>query len=261
MTNPSIPRLEASIGSVGYAGRCVLRDVSLSLDAGEMLAVVGKNGSGKSTLLAALSGLIPCDGRILIDGTPLETLRPRERARRVAMMIQQPHLPHITVDELLWLGRSPYRGLYGRFDAADKAAIEQAKCAAALQTLGDRYVDRLSGGEARRAYLGLLLSQSTPLMLLDEATAFADAVFEKQMLDTLARLCREQARSVVFVTHSLEQAVAYAHRVLVVDGGSVRYLGAPQALLTNTLLQDIFSVRAYRATDDAGQERYFFSPR
>ena len=259
MTN--IPRLQANIRAVGYGGRTVLHDVALTLGAGELLAVVGKNGCGKSTLLAALCALIPFEGEVCVDGVSLSTLTPRERAQRVAMMMQQPRLPHVTVDELLRYGRSPYHGLSTHLDDTDRAAIETAVRAAALEPLRASFLDRLSGGEARRAYFGLLLAQTTPLMLLDEATAFADAAWECRMLGELRRQCRETGRSVVLVTHSLEQAVAYADRLAVLDGGTVRYLGTPEALTEQEELQRIFCVHALRAADGEGRARWFFSPR
>lgn len=253
-------RLQLDIRSVGYGKTAVLRDVSFSLAAGEMLAVVGKNGSGKSTLLAALCGLLPFEGEVRVEGELLSSLSPRERARLVAMMPQQPRLPHITVDELLRFGRFPYHGLTARLDETDRVAIEYAIRAASLEKLRYSYLDRLSGGETRRAHFGLLLAQTAPLMLLDEATAFADAAWETRMLRELRGLCAEQAGSVVFVTHSLEQAVTYAHRLAVVDGGTLRYFGTPQALIEDRALQDICAVRAYRATDAEGREQWFFSP-
>lgn len=254
-------RLRAQLRSVGYGERTVLRDVALTLGAGELLAVIGKNGCGKSTLLAALCGLLDYDGEVRVDGEVLSALSPRERAQRVAMMLQQPRLPHITVDELLRFARAPYHTLHTREDATDCAAIEDALRAASLEELRACYLDRLSGGEVRRAYFGHLLAQTTPLMLLDEATAFADAVWERRMLDELRRRCREQGRSVVLVTHSLEMALDYADRLAVLDGGTLRYLGDPRALTEDKTLQDIFSVRALRATDDEGGERYFFAPK
>ena len=253
-------RLQVNIRTAGYGDKVVLRDAELTLEAGELLAVVGKNGSGKSTLLSAIGGLLPFEGEVCVDGEPLTALTSRERARRVAMMIQQPRLPHITVEDLLRLGRSPYHGWNVRLDDTDHAAIEEAVRVASLEGLRTSYLDRLSGGETRRAYFGLLLAQTTPLMLLDEATAFADATWERYMLDQLRRLCREQGRSVVLVTHSLEQAVAYGDRLAVVDGGAVQNFGTPQALIENAELQRIFSVRTLCATDDEGREVYFFSP-
>ncbi|MBO5897932.1 MAG: ABC transporter ATP-binding protein [Clostridia bacterium] len=255
------PRLQAHIRAVGYGKKTVLRDVELTLDAGELLAVIGKNGCGKSTLLAALCGLLPFEGEACVDGVSLSTLTPRERAQRVAMMIQQPRLPHVTVDELLRFGRSPYHGLSTHPNDTDRAAIEEAVRSASLESLRASYLDRLSGGEARRAYFGLLLAQTTPLLLLDEATAFADTAWECRMLGELKRQCRERGRSVVLVTHSLEQAVTYADRLVVLDGGTVRYFGTPQALTQDEELQRIFSVRALRATDGEGRAQWFFSPR
>jgi iron complex transport system ATP-binding protein len=255
------PRLQANIRAVGYGDKPILRDVELTLDAGEMLAVVGKNGCGKSTLLAALCGLLPFEGETWVDGVSLSTLTPRERAQRVAMMVQQPRLPHVTVDELLRFGRSPYHGLSARWMDTDRAAIEQAVRGASLESLRTSYLDRLSGGEARRAYFGLLLAQTTPLLLLDEATAFADPTWECRMLGELKRQCREAGRSVVLVTHSLEQTVAYADRLAVLDGGTVRYFGTPQQLTQDEQLQRIFSVRALRATDEEGRAQWFFAPR
>lgn len=250
--------LECNLTTLGYHKTTVLHDVSFRASEGEMIAVIGKNGSGKSTLLSALAGLLPYEGSIRLDGRELSSLAPRERATLVSLMAQLPRTPHVSVERLLLFGRTPYRTFAAPPSEADRTAVEAAIRAAELEDVRHAYLDQLSGGEVRRAYFGLLLAQNTPLVLTDEATAHLDPDREHRFAATLRDLRREKGKTVISVTHSLEQALL-ADRVLVLDGGAAAFFGTPKELLHTDTIERIFSVHRYRATDESGIEHLFFS--
>lgn len=250
--------LKIDLGSVSYGKRTVLRDVSFTVPSGSFTAVIGRNGCGKSTLLYALCGLIPYEGSVLLDGCELMTLSRRERARRIAIMLQQTKAPHITVSELVALGRSPHIGMGKRMSETDIESIENAIRDAELSDIRASFADRISGGELRRSYLGMALAQETPILLLDEATAFLDTDREMRFLNMIDKKRRESGRTVISVMHDLSAAVKYADRILLIDKFGVAFFGDASALLATDLIERTFSVKRFTALCD-GEERTFFS--
>ncbi|MBQ7983350.1 MAG: ABC transporter ATP-binding protein [Clostridia bacterium] len=239
--------LHIRIDEVRYpGGKPVLRDVDVTLPAGSFTAVIGRNGSGKSTLLSCVAGLLPFSGTVTYGGVRLDTLSCAERARRIAMMQQRLRAPHITVSELLAYGRQPYLGMLRRPDASDRAAIADAAAFAALAPLYDRYLDTLSGGELRRAYLGMAAAQDTPVLLLDEPTANLDMDYEEAFLEKLSALQRTRGKTTAAVLHNLSAALTYADRILLIDGGTVRFWGTAEALCASGLLREVFGAQVLR---------------
>lgn len=236
--------LHIRIDAVRYpGGRVVLRDVDVTLPAGSFTAVIGRNGSGKSTLLSCAAGLLSFSGTVTYGGIRLDTLSCAARARLIAMTQQRLRAPHITVSELLAYGRQPYLGMLRRPDASDRAAIADAASFAELAPLYDRYLDTLSGGELRRAYLGMAAAQDTPVLLFDEPTANLDMDYEEAFLEKLSALQRTRGKTAVVVLHNLSAALTYADRILLIDGGTVRFAGTTEALCTSGLLREVFGAQ------------------
>ncbi len=214
-----------------------VRDLSLALAPGELLAVVGPNGSGKSTLLALLAGwLRPVSGRVVLEGRPLETLRPGERARSLAYLPQQvAPLYDLTVAELAATGRYPWGGPVPG-SPVDDPSVARALTATGLDALASRPFGTLSGGERQRALLASVLAQETRWMLLDEPTAALDL----HHAVTIFHLLGEAAaggRGVLVVTHDLNLASLHATRIALLSGGTLEAVGPPEAVLTTERLE------------------------
>ena len=162
--------------SIGYGTRTLLSDVTLTLEGGQLVALLGRNGTGKSTLLRALAGLEPCHtGEVWLDGRPLSTLDAGERSRRVSLVTtEKVAVPHLRVHELVAMGRAPYTNWVGRLSAADEAAIARALELTGMSAYASRPTDSLSDGESQRVMIARALAQDTPLVLLDEPTSFLD---------------------------------------------------------------------------------------
>src|SRR5512143_1571561 len=162
--------------SVNYGPRTVLRNISLRVSPGEMLAVIGPNGAGKSTLIRAASGaLAPKQGRALLGQLDAHRLSPDLRARQVAIVPQAVRLPEaFTVLETVLMGRTPYLGWLSRESRADFALARAAMERADVDTLADRCIGELSGGEQQRVLIARALAQSAPILLMDEPTAHLD---------------------------------------------------------------------------------------
>ena len=166
--------------------------------------------------------------------------------------------PDITVAELLALGRTPYLSLCGDLSESDRDAIRRATEEARLTALLSASLRTLSGGELRRAYLGMVLAQETSLLLLDEATAYLDAVYEAEFLSALSSLVRKGGRTVVAVLHDLSDAVRYADRIAVIQDGKLLTALPTDELLSGTILEDALGVTRYTSTDESGKQRIFF---
>jgi iron complex transport system ATP-binding protein len=234
--------------------RDVVRDLSVSVRRGEVLALVGPNGSGKSTTLAALGGaLSPRAGEVLLDGRPVSSFGRRALARRIARLPQSPGCPEgLTVAELVLCGRHPHRALLDVPRGEDRQAVGAALRRVGLADLRHRRVESLSGGERRRAWIAMVLAQRAEVLLLDEPTAALDLRQQHEVLDLLAEVNQRQGTSIVLVLHDLEHAARVAHRVAVLHRGRLYQVDVPSACIVPEMLRDVFGVAA-RIESDAGR--------
>ncbi|WP_050406032.1 ABC transporter ATP-binding protein [Bradyrhizobium embrapense] len=243
MTLLSATALNASLGS-----RKVLHDVSLSLEAGHLVALVGPNGAGKTTLLRALAGLIPSDGDIKIDGDTLASLPLRERAKRFAYL-PQGHMVHwpLPARDIVALGRYPHGATDpARLSPKDIEAVLRAMQAVDVTAFSDRRVTELSGGERSRVALARVLAVEAPVILADEPTASLDPRHQIDVMQKLRNVA-DTGVLVIVVTHDLGLAARFADHVLVLAEGRLAAQGAPAEALSESVLASVFRISAYRA--------------
>jgi len=239
--------LEANGVSFAYTTRPVLREVSLSLQAGEIVALIGPNGSGKSTLLRALLGQLWASGMIEWDNRPLANWRHRDLARRIAYLPQSPSydIDHRTID-VLRLGRAPYWSAFGIESQRDAEVIERVAAQLQLTDLLHRRVDELSGGQRQRIFIGRCLVQEPAALLLDEPNTFLDIRHQVELSGLLHRLSREQNVAVLMASHDLNLAGATADRLVLLDEGKVAAEGAPGEVLDPQILSRVYGVQMER---------------
>lgn len=212
----------------GYRSRHRTHPVSTglcgTLAPGALTCLLGTNGAGKSTLLRTMAGLAePLAGRVCIDGMPIDSLPPEERARRVAVVLTgRPETDYLHVGELVALGRTPYTGFSGRLSEADRAVVRRALRLAAIEDMERRPVRTLSDGECQRAMVARALAQSTPAILLDEPTAFLDFPAKKGLFSLLARLAHTERKAILVSTHDVELALRMADRVWLLNATGLR---------------------------------------
>ncbi len=228
----------------------VVHGVSLELVAGQVTALVGPNGSGKSTVLRALARLHPVgSGEVAVDGADLRALRPREFARRVALLSQsRPHPSGVTVRDVVGYGRHPHRARFAGWSEADRAAVDAALETTGTTEMADRSVDQLSGGELQRTWLATCLAQDTAVLLLDEPTNHLDLRYQVETLD-LVRELADRGTAVGVVLHDLDHAAAVADRVVLLHRGRVRADGAPADVLTSAHLTEVYGIDIEARTD------------
>ena len=225
----SPPLLAARHLTVVRGQRRLLDDVSISVEVGEILALVGPNGAGKSTLMKALAGILPYQGEIFLEGSPAETLPRRMRARHLAYVPQ-----HSTLDapmlarEVVSQGRFAHRDGWGRASGDDAAAIAAALAATEATHLADRPFSRLSYGERRLVLLARALATGARILLLDEPTAALDAEAEHAVFQRFRALA--QGRTTILISHRFP-TVRMADRIVVLEGGTIIEQGTHAELL------------------------------
>lgn len=239
---PSLAAVDLSV-RVGTAGSAPLLDgVTITVRAGDLLAIVGPNGAGKSTLLAALAGDRPAprarmSGEVQLLGRPVRGYRAAELARLRAVLPQTSALRFpFTVEDVVRLGRAPWPPDRER----DAAAVATALATADVAHLATRRCTELSVGERARVSLARVLAQDTPVLLLDEPTAALDLGHTENVLMTARRMA-DGGRAVVVVVHDLNLAAAHATSVAVLAAGRLRACGPPAEALTTALLTETYN--------------------
>lgn len=228
--------------AIGYArDTVVLGGINLSVMPGEMVALVGRNGTGKSTLLKSIIGLLPVlAGESMLFGAPVRTYDLRRRARMVGYVSSRvPAMPSMAVHELVSLGRMPHTGWTGRKNKKDREIIGRAMKELDLEDFSDRKVDQLSDGERHRAMIARAFAQDTPLMVLDEPTAFFDIPNKYELIRILGRF-RDNGKSIILSTHDLETAWLWADRFWVIHRGEIQE-GAPEDLGIGGVFDNLFA--------------------
>ena len=230
--------------SFSYGVRQILREVSLSAQAGEILAVIGPNGAGKSTLVKAISGVVPINpGHIFVSGVDITRLSYDQRARSMAVVPQARNLPpDFTVYQTVLLGRTPYLNWLGHPEISDSDRVHLSLEKTQLLEFADRRVGELSGGEQQRVLLARALAQDTPILLLDEPTTHLDLQHQSNTLNLVSRLAHENQIAVLVVLHELNLASLYADRIALLVDGEIHSIGEPDLVLTSENLSAIFKV-------------------
>lgn len=227
--------------SVGYGSRkkttCVVSEMNATISGGELVALIGRNGAGKSTLLRTLAAYQPpLSGRVEFAGTDVGDMSQQDIARQISVVLTTVPAASLTVEELVSLGRTPYTNFLGRLRKEDKDAVEKAMELMGVISFAKRRVEELSDGERQKCMIAKALAQETPVMLLDEPTAYLDYPSKVHLFGILKRLAKENKKAVIVSTHDLDHALRLADKVWLVEGKRL-YCGTVSELASQGVIQ------------------------
>ncbi len=229
--------------SVRFGRRVAVAGFDATVSSGSWLGLIGPNGAGKSSLLRALVGLVRSKGTITIDGVSLADVSPRERARMVAYVPQDPLVPaDMPVQDYVLLGRTPYLGYLGVASSSDRAVVDEALKRLDLVDFGARMMGELSGGERQRVVLARALAQEAPVLVLDEPTSALDIGHQQQALEMVTELRTRRHVTVIAAMHDLTLAATYADSLTMLDAGREVASGDARDVLTAERLGEVFHV-------------------
>jgi iron complex transport system ATP-binding protein len=237
--------LEVKDISVSYGERAVLRDVSLELPGGRIIALLGANGAGKTTLIKALNGTLPVStGEIHLGDRSLANISRREIAANIAVVAQENETRFpITVLEFVLSGRFVHGGAFGWESEKDVESAEQALADCDLAGYASRLMNELSGGERQRVVLARAVATNARILLLDEPTANLDLAHQAMMFRLVRERCRSRGASAVVITHDLNLAAEFADEILMLKDGRIAAKGAPAEVLTAESINAVFGVK------------------
>lgn len=237
-----------------------LKEVTASIPAGQMTAIIGPNGSGKSTMLGVMArNLLPQGGAVLLDGKAISAYKPRELARRLAVVHQQNIAPaDLTAERLVAYGRLPHRGLLGQRDDEDAEAVDWAIRCTGLEAKRKRRLGELSGGERQRVWIAMALAQRTKVLLLDEPTTFLDMYYQIELMELIRELNTDHGLTIAVVLHDMNQAVRYCDGIIAMKEGRAVLQGPPQQVVTAETIKEIYGVDALVRHD--GQAGMYIVP-
>lgn len=206
--------------SIGYKlhngkTKTIASHINASVESGMLTCLIGRNGTGKSTLLRTMTGFIPpLDGQVILEGRDLSILSATERARIISIVLtERPETDNITVNELVGMGRLPYTNFWGTLQEEDRQIVDDAMQMIGIYELRNRKIGTLSDGEKQKAMIGKAIAQQTPVIILDEPTAFLDYPSKQETMLLLHQLAQELNKTIFLSTHDLNIAYQVADKI------------------------------------------------
>jgi len=250
--------------SIGYKEKSEIKYVSRNLSAtlyeGELTCLIGSNGVGKSTLLRTLSAFLPAlEGEILVCGKPIKHYSNKELSVLIGIVLtDRCDAPQLKVKELVGMGRNPYNDFWGRMTHKDKEAVDQALSLVQISWLADRMIHTLSDGERQKVMIAKALAQETPIIYLDEPTAFLDFPSKIDMIRLLHRLTRQANKTIFMSSHDLELILRLADKLWLMDARQGIVTGTHDELSANGILTSFFNSDERNGLVYDIQHRVFF---
>ena len=236
--------------TVTRQAQTVLKEIDLKLSSGQIVGLLGPNGSGKSTLLRCLAGLFPrLSECVALNDTTLDMMPLKNRAQHMAFVPQHAEVDgELTVEEIVRLGRTPYRKAFQRSTREDDEAVEEAISLMQLGGLRQRCWQHLSGGERQRSQIARALAQQPQVLLLDEPTNHLDIQHQLELMRLISRL----PLTVVVALHDLSLAANFCQRLILLKAGQISATGVPEEVLTPANIENTWCVKAQVYKTDDG---------
>ncbi|PCH68773.1 MAG: iron ABC transporter ATP-binding protein [Bacteroidales bacterium] len=228
--------------SIGYGNKIVASNLSAIIPSGELICLLGSNGTGKSTLMRSICGFHPVlNGSVFIDDLEVNQLSEKELSKWIAVVLtDRVIVPNANVQELVGYGRSPYTGMMGRLNAMDKIIVSRAMEQCGIAHKKDSLLSSLSDGERQKAFIAKAIAQDTPLIILDEPTAFLDLPARVEIMQLLRDIANASGKSILMSTHDLDLALQLSDRLWLLQSGGPLTTGSPEDLLLQNAFQSMF---------------------
>ena len=205
--------------TLGYEQRTLLEKVSAHITGGQLVALLGRNGTGKSTLLRAVMGLEkPQNGEIILHGNNIASLKPEELARNISFVTtDKVRIANLRCRDVVALGRAPDTNWRGQLQGEDKEKVDNAMHLVGMDSYAEKTMDKMSDGECQRIMIARALAQDTPVILLDEPTAFLDLPNRYELCLLLRKLTQKEGKCILFSTHDLDIALSLCDTIMLID--------------------------------------------
>lgn len=215
--------------TLGYGQRTLLETVNARITGGQLVALLGRNGTGKSTLLRAMMGLEkPQSGEITLQGKNIASLKPEKLARNISFVTDKVRIANLRCKDVVALGRAPYTNWIGQLQPEDQKRVDDAMQLVGMSGYAEKTMDKMSDGECQRIMIARALAQDTPVILLDEPTAFLDLPNRYELCLLLKKLAQEEKKCVLFSTHDLDIALSLCDSIMLIDNPQMYTLPTPE---------------------------------
>ena len=216
--------------TLGDGQRTLLEMVNARMTGGQLIALLGRNGAGKSTLLRAMMGLEkPQSGEIILQGKKITSLKPEKLARNISFVTtDKVRIANLRCKDVVSMGRAPYTNWIGQLRPEDEMRVDTAIQLVGMSAYAEKTMDKMSDGECQRIMIARALAQDTPVILLDEPTAFLDLPNRYELCLLLKRLAQEEDKCILFSTHDLDIALSLCDSIMLIDNPHMYTLPTPE---------------------------------
>lgn len=230
---------------IGYKDKAILPSINVSLKEGNLIALIGPNGAGKSTLFKTLTAYIkPVGGSIELMGKDLSSYSAKEKATMIGLVLtERPDDMFLKVHDVVASGRCPYTNFFGKIEKEDENIIQESLEVVGIKYLTDRYFNTLSDGEKQKVMIAKTLAQNTPIIFMDEPTAFIDYPSKIELFSLMKMLTKERNKTIIFSSHDLELLLRYTDDIWVISKGKELISSSKDELIASGFLKEYFNLK------------------
>lgn len=230
---------------IGYGNKAILPPINITLKEGDLVALIGPNGAGKSTLFKTLTAHIKqIEGNIELMGKDLSNYSSKEKARLIGLVLTfRPDDMFLTVYDVVASGRSPYTNYFGKIKKEDEIIIHESLEIVGINNLKNRYFETLSDGEKQKVMIAKTIAQNTPIIFMDEPTAFIDYPSKIELFSLMKMLTKERNKTIIFSSHDLELLLRYTDDLWLLSKGKELISGKKSELMDKGFIKEYFNLK------------------
>lgn len=230
---------------IGYKDKAILPPINVSLEEGSLIALIGPNGAGKSTLFKTLTAHIKAiGGSVELMGKELSEYSAKEKAMLIGLVLtERPDDMFLKIYDVVASGRCPYTNFFGKIEKEDENIIQESLDIVGINQLKNRYFNTLSDGEKQKVMIAKTLAQNTPIIFMDEPTAFIDYPSKIELFSLMKMLTKERNKTIIFSSHDLELLLRYTDDIWLISKGKQLISAKKDDLIGNDILKEYFNLK------------------